>query len=286
MNLSRALPLLAAAGLVSAAALAPSASAQISEVDPVLLSDTFSRTTGSGDGNGNPAGDGMGFSDLGTNDNGLGGFVTSPYSAGPDGRAGGANQVTDGERAVFFNGVGYNEADLSALSDTGYSFQFDFRRFLDDTGSGNGFVSVGLGYDETVAEFDQFSVQLNSDFGVLFQQGANGNQGNANVFANGTQIGSFDYGDPLAEHTVVIDVLPDAGSFLASSTATAAVSVDGNSVGTFSVGNTVGLDTFAFASNGFVGRYVDDLVVTSLIPEPASAVLLGLGAVALLRRRK
>ena len=81
---------------ITALLLAVSVASSTADADTILYSDTFSRTTGSGDLNGDPNGAADNFSDWGTNDNGLGGTNTLGWVAGPSRPGGGRNAVTDG----------------------------------------------------------------------------------------------------------------------------------------------------------------------------------------------
>ena len=251
----------------------------------VIVSDSFTRTTGSGDANGNPAGVGNGSSDWGTADNALGGSITADWLAGRNAAAtGGAQLVTNGSRGYLYNGVAYTEANvLSAATDPGLTVAFDFRRYDPDIASAtNGFVSFGTGYD-TTSPFNPFEVTGKSNFAVLFQQAANGNTGNMSVFVDGVLEGNFDYGDPLAEHSVLLAFTPAvAGNY--TGTIDYSVSVDGSSITSGSFTGNAEFGDLAFATNLFTAAYVDNLVVTA-VPEPGSLALVGVGGLAMLRRR-
>ena len=277
-----------AAAVVAGLALAPLASAQ------VLYSDTFSRTAGASDATG-----GTGASDWGTNDNGLGGTLAAAYVVGPT-RAGGANQSVNGATGLTIEGGAFLNLDAAAAAPAGFSVGFDFDRFAgpSEGGNGNGFLAVGLGASASAGApaGGQFAV-ANGDLAVLFQQGAGGNTGNTQIFQDNallpgtTSTGPVDYGDPLAPHSVLLTLTPRvAGAYGEADTIDASLSIDGGSDFDFAVLGGDDFGTVSFSSNGFVFRGYDNLVVTALpttvIPEPTSLAVVGLGGLALLRRRR
>ena len=269
--------------------LATSLSLIVSQADAqTLFSDTFSRTTGSGLGNGNPDGDGNGSSDWGAADNGLGGTETVNWIAGRNGGpTGGAQFTTNGSRAHLFSGAAHTTTNIAGSAADGFEIAFDFGRVDLGLDATNGFISVGTGYDETVNEFSPFEVTGNSQFAVLFQQAANGNTGNASVFADGNLLTNFDYGDPLTEHSVLIALAPNtSGSYGDSDNIGYEISVDGNVQNSGSITGGAGFGDLAFATNLFSGAYIDNLQVTA-VPEPGSLIVLmsGLFAASLVRRR-
>ena len=81
----------------------------------VVYSDSFSRTTGSGDPNGKPANPNN-FSSWGANDNALGGTVTQTYFVGPTNRGGGANQTTDGNVGTLISGGTMFDFDVTTVA--------------------------------------------------------------------------------------------------------------------------------------------------------------------------
>ena len=249
-----------------------------SDAQTVLYSDTFNRTTGSGDGNGLPAGDGNGFSDWGTADNGAGGTETVVWSAGRPGAmppTGGAQFTTNGSRAHVFEGAVNTTVNAAALAPDGFSVAFDFSRIdtaltADPT---NGFVAVGTGYDQAISEFSPFETTGNSQFAVLFQQSANGNVANGNVFIDGTATANFDYLDPLAQHSVLITFTPAvSGSYGANESITATIVVDGVMLYNDTITGGGDFGDLSFATNLFTAAYIENLVVSSL---STSTVLLG-----------
>lgn len=285
-------PALTALSLAATLGLAASSQAQT-----VLYSDTFSRVEGSGDFNNNPAGPGNGSADWGTNDNGLGGTVSQDWIVGPAGRSGGANQVTDGSRAATINGGAFYNFDAAAISPLGFSVQFDFNRDADGDGtSGDGYLVVGLGVDTTAGQGaiggGGFALN-NSDVAVLFQQAMGGNAGNTEVFVDGVNpnagnpSGPLDYGNPNALHTALIVATPQvAGMYGETDLIDISVSVDGGSAYSFTATGGDGFGTLSFSSNNFVNRAYDNVIVSTVIPEPTGLALLGLGGLGLLTRRR
>lgn len=273
--------------LMTAGAWAPPASAA------VIYSDTFSRTTGSGDANGNPAGAGNGSSNWGSVDNGLGGSLGVNWIAGRTGApppTGGAQFVTNAARAYLYSGAAHTTSSVAALAPNGFSVAFDFNRFdpAIATAASNGFVSVGTGYNESVNQFSPFEVSGNSNFAVLFQQAAQNNPGNMQVFAGGALQGNFNYGNPVATHSVLLEFTPAvAGDYTGS--VGYVVTVDGSSLASGAVVGSAAFGDLAFATNLLTASYIDNLVVTATaapVPEPASILLAGLGGLAMVRRRR
>ncbi|BAM02648.1 PEP-CTERM sorting domain-containing protein [Phycisphaera mikurensis] len=298
----RSLPSLA---LLATGAFVSAFAAQSVRAQTVLYSDSFdSRLTGSGVANGNPAGDGNGSSDWGTADNALGGSAVVAWSAGRNGGPTGGAQFTTNAGATvtpgpaplvgtMFNGAVNTDTSVTADAALGLNIAFDFSRDgsapIDGVDApGNGFLSVGTGYDETVNAFSPFETTGNSDFAVLFQQAANGNTGNAEIFSDGTSLGTFDYGDPLATHSVELDFVPVvAGAYGAADAIAYAVIVDGNALASGTITGGAEFGDLAFATNLFSAANIDNLVVSGTpIPEPATAALLALGGAALLGRRR
>lgn len=258
----------------------------------VLYSDSFDRTTGSGDTNGKPA-DPNNFSEWGANDNALGGSLVNTWIVGPS-RGGGANQATDGSLASTIEGGAHYDFDVTGLAPNGFMVEFDFSRFHPfNPGSGNGFIAVGLGADSgSVVGGGQFAPG-NSDLSLVFQQGVGANVGNTqiledNVFLPGTgSEGPVDYGDPTVAHSVKLTVVPAvAGAYGDADTINGSLSVDGGAAYNFSFLGGTDFGNLAFSSNGFVHRSYDNVVVTA-IPEPGTLVLAGLGCLAIagLRRK-
>ena len=265
----------------------------------ILFSDDFERTTGSGDGNGNPAGTGNGASDWGTNNNALGGTNAAPYLTTAS-RSGGANQVTGvnpfdatlGSHGHLLNGGAVLGFSAAAASPLGFDVAFDFDRNTDSAVSpaSGGFLAVGLGIG-SASSIQGLSALSDTEIGILFQQAANGNAANANVIVAGdtaNPVTSFDYLDPSAVHSVVLSIRPQAaGQYGAGSTIDYSLTVDGTpAVSTMSfvaAGGDVGL--VSFSSNNFDQRYIDNLVITS-VPEPGSIFLLLTGLGTLLVRKR
>lgn len=246
----------------------------------ILYSDSFDRTTGSGDPNGNPGGGtdpGPGFSDWGTNDNASGGTISNAWITGPN-RGGGANQVTDGDLASTVEGAAQYLFDITTMAPSGFTVEFEFNRFSpfnppDPFGTNNGFLSVGLGADTgAVLGGGQFNVN-NADVTLLFQQAVGDNQGNTQIFQDNMLLlpamegdtGPIDYGDPLTGHAVELTFVPAVnGQYGDADTVNGSVIIDGGSPFEFSVLGGTEFGNLSFNSNGFVHRTYDNLVVTAL----------------------
>ena len=256
----------------------------------VLYSDTFSRTTGSGDGNGDPNGAAANFSDWGTNDNGLGGTVSQAWIAGPDRATGGRNAVTNGSLGIAHGTTSFYNYNAAAASPDGFTVALDFSRFVTTPVPGpgaGGYIAFGFGVDASTAKpaLNDFSAIGASDFALLFQQANLGNAANAEVYVDNAKIAGFDYLLPDTPHTLLVSVTPQvSGAYGASDNIDVRVVVDGSIVQNYTVTGGVDFGTFAVSANNFDTRYIDNLVVTA-IPEPATAALLGLGGLAMLRRR-
>jgi hypothetical protein len=256
----------------------------------VIYSDTFTRVTGSGDPNGNPAGVGNGFSSWGTNDNALGGTISQAYFVGPTNRTGGANQTTDGSRGTLISGGTMFGFDVTTVAPNGFSVAFEFNRFHPiNPGTGNGFVAVGFGkaVPADPNTYGGLGAIGGSDFAILFQQSAGGNLGNtqffqddagtATTFLPGTgATGPLDYGSPTGTHSVLIEFTPVIlGAYGSADTINFEITVDGSASFASSLLGGDNFGNLAFSANPSVHRYIDNLVV-SAIPEPASILLLGL----------
>lgn len=265
-----------AVALVVTALMAQSATAQI------LYSDTFSRITGSGDGNGDPNGAADNFSDWGTNDNGLGGANSQAWEAGPSRAGGGRNAVTDGDLGISHGTTSFYDLDAAAASPNGFRVSLDFSRFVDPpVPAGGGYIAFGFGVDAgtTSAALNDFTAIGASDFAILFQQANNGNAANANVFEDNTSFANFDYLDPIGAHTLELAFTPAvAGAYGDADSVNVDVLVDGAIAQNFTTLGGSNFGSFAVSANNFDTRYVDNLVVSS-IPEPASMLLVLLGVV-------
>ena len=262
--------------------LASSASAQI------LYSDTFSRITGSGDGNGDPNGGAPNFSDWGSNDNGLGGGNVQAWITGPTRAGGGRNAVTNGDLGLSHGTGAFYDFDAAAAAPNGFKVALDFSRFVEtpDPGPGpGGFLTISLGVDSGAAVNDFTAVNL-SDFSVLFQQAANGNAANANVGVDGGTVDSFDYLDPDGDHTLLLTVVPAVpGAYGDSDAVNINVLVDGAISNDYVVTGGANFGALAVGANNFEPRSIDNLVVRT-IPEPSTMALLAIGLVGLARRRR
>lgn len=242
----------------------------------ILYSDTFNRTTGSGDPNGKPS-DPENFADWGDNDNGLGGTITNSWLVGPS-RGGGANATTDGMVGTLIEGGAHYVFDVTGMAPSGFTVEFDFNRFHsfnepDPFGTNGGFISVGLGADTGAAiGGGQFTVN-NSDVSILFQQSVGSNAGNTQIHQDGvllfpamaTDPGPLDYGDPLVGHSVKLTVVPQAnGAYGETDMVDISLEVDSGTPFDFTVAGGAEFGNLAFASNQFVHRQIDNLVVTAL----------------------
>ncbi len=254
-----------------------------------LYSDSFSRTTGSGDGNGDPNGAAGNFSDWGTNDNGLGGSVSQAWIAGPSRDGGGRNAVTNGSQGINHGTSAFFNYDAAANSPGGFTVSLNFARFvnLPDPGpGGGGYIAFGFGVS-AAAPINDFTAIGAADWSILFQQANNGNAANSSVFQDNSDIGNFDYLDPDGAHSLQLTFMPDVpGAYGDADTINVNVSVDGVISQNYSVLGGDNFGSFTVSANNFDTRYIDNLVVSS-IPEPSSALLLvsGLGACLLRRRR-
>lgn len=238
----------------------------------ILYSDTFSRVTGSGDGNGDPNGADANFSDWGTNDNGLGGGNVQAWVAGPSRAGGGRNAVTDGDLGISHGTSSIYEFDAAAAAPNGFTVALDFSRFVVTPTPGpgaGGYIAIGLGVDNGSVPND-FSAIGAGDFAVLFQQANNGNAANAGVFEDNVDIGNFDYLSPDDPHSLLLTVTPAvSGLYGDTDTVNINVLVDGAISQDYSVLGGVDFGTVTVSANNFDTRYIDNLVVTA-IPEPAS----------------
>ena len=244
----------------------------------VLYSDSFERVTGSGDGNGNPGGEGNGDSFWGENDNALGGTIVGEYIT-TESRDGGANQVTGpnqfdetlGSHGHLLNGGVLFEENIRADAPLGFDIEFDFDRNTNPEANpeAGGFLAVGLGIDEFLG-LGGLSGVLESTFGVLFQQAANGNAANGNVFVNGIvqENFNFDYLDPAASHSVRLGIRPESNdAYDAGDVINFALIVDGATLVsdsfTFEEELFGDLGDIGFSSNNFDARHIDNLVVSA-----------------------
>lgn len=240
----------------------------------ILYSDSFDRTTGSGDPNGKPA-DPDNFSSWGDNDNTFGGSLVNTWIVGPE-RGGGANQVTDGSVASTVDGAARYPVDITSLAPNGFTVEFDFNRFApfnppDPFGENVGFLSVGFGTnDEAGLGGGQFNVN-HADLTILFQQAAGPNVGNTQLFQDSEFLpgtgseGPVDYGDPLAGHSVELTLVPTAaGQYSDDDSVNGTLIVDGGTPYNFTVLGGSNFGTLSFSSNQFVHRTYDNLVVTAL----------------------
>lgn len=288
------------------------------QANVVLLSDTFDRVTGKGDGNtSNTPAYTDGNSNWGANDNALGGTVVQTYTAtNSAARTGGLQQVTGvpfvgtvqqtaiGSVATLGSGsakttTSFMPAYNTVVGATGLIISFSFDRFTDPAATAaNGFIAMGIGTDAggaTVVPGVVTEAQDNSDWALGFQQGTTTNpNGNAQTFdgTSATALTNFNYGNtstsPLELHRVRITLTPNGDFNTAGTTVNYDINVDGTSRSTGSFTTSGGdFGILTFSSNQSVTRYIDNLVVEAItIPEPSTALLGLIGAVGLLRRRR
>ena len=262
----------------------------------ILYSDTFTRVEGSGDPNDKPA-EPDNFSAWGDNDNGLGGTLVNTWLVGPE-RPGGANQVTDGERASTIEGSARYPVDITSMAPAGFQVDFDFSRFHPDNPPdpflpGNGFVTIGFGTEDDDGQGGGAFNVNNADLTILFQQDADPDDdgsidmGNFQVLEDSilthgiavtrnqageiTDIqdpsgnGEILYGDPVLSHSASIVLVPAVvGAYGDSDEIDVSVAVDGSEIFTFTTTGGAGFGHVSLASNGFVHRDYDNLVVTAL----------------------
>lgn len=254
----------------------------------VLYSDTFARTTGSGDGNGDPNGADPNFSDWGTNDNSLGGVVSQAWIAGPSRPTGGRNGVTNGSQGVVHGTSAMFDYDVAAVAPNGFSVELDFSRFVvtPDPGPGaGGYIAFGLGVDSGTT-LNDFSAIGASDWSILFQQANNGNAANAAVAIDNGAATNFDYVLPDTPHSLVLTFVPDTpGAYGDADNISVSVFVDGAITQNFVTTGGANFGSFTVSGNNFDTRYIDNLVVSS-IPEPTSCGLVAAAGFALLVRRR
>ena len=289
--MNRTTPLLAAAA--ATLAFAGFAAGQV-------LSDSFDRTTGNSDDTGAAF-----LSEIGSNDNAFGGTVVQDYAETPTRNSGGVNQTTDGSAAVIDFGAFSTSVDLAAdpdvLAGGGYTVAFDFQR-----GQAGGFTGVFIGYDPSSVETQDGGAAFGpingtnsatpgiTDAAFLFQNQMGEGRVQYNSFVGGDDASddvtiNFDnvYSDGTGTltgvHSALLTVNAPSG-FGDGADGSVSISVDGNLVTTQDVtfdGNFGGV--VGFSANQGNAR-IDNLVI-SAIPEPASLGLLGIGGLALLRRR-
>lgn len=282
--LNHAMTLAAAATLFATAA----ASGQ------VLLSDSFNRTSGSNT-------TGSLLSSFGTNDNAYGGTLNAGYVTSLT-RGGNAQQTVEdadgdgsGEGALRNGSVGLTNLNLVTAAPLGFIIDVELDRDPANT-TGTGFVALALGADLGLLTtgspgFNQGVIFPNAagvDLGVVFQQdpvnNATSSLGLLEFFDNGTSLGSVVLPDETAPIDLRLTVAAPLG-YDNGDLATLVASVNGvplfTSPFTFDGSNSGRL---AFTSN-LVPGLIDDLVI-SQIPEPATLGLLGLGGLALARRRR
>lgn len=290
----------ALATTIAAVATAALASVPLANAEVVLISDSFSRTVGNSDDTNSPF-----LSELGSNDNALGGTVVQAYAETPTRTGGGGvNQTVDGSTAVIDFGAFATTYDVTTdpavLAGGGYTVAFDFQR-----GTGGGFLSVFLGYNPASVDSQDGSAAFGpingqgsptpgtTDAAFLFQNNNGsgrvqfnsfvGGDADDNVTINFDDVYSDNTGNLTGQHSALLTVLAD--SFSSGSEATISLAVDGSLVTTQTVtldGGYAGI--IGFSANQGNSR-IDNLVIAA-VPEPATAGLAALGAGAVLLRRR
>lgn len=158
------------------------ATVQAATAQTVLFSDSFDRTVGTPDENGNLE-DGMpnpaAETSWGSNDNATGGDISQTYEIGPGIRGGNRHQYVDGDLARFRAGWAEIQHDFAAdarvTAGGGLAIEFDAR--VADATVGWLALSIGQSEAESTDEGDNNSIFMmvedTVDFGVLFG-GVNG----------------------------------------------------------------------------------------------------------------
>lgn len=191
-------------------------------------------------------------------------------------RGGGANQITGlnqfddslGSHGHLLNGSAVLPEDILPSAPKGFDVEFDFDRNTDPDAdpSAGGFLSFGFGANLEV--LDGFSSVLASSFGVLFQQPAEGNAANGNVFVDGVVVEdwNFDYLDPASVQSVKLSIRPETeGDFEAGDLINFSLAVGGTTLvsDSFSYESDGFFGDVSFSSNNFLGRHIDNLIITA-----------------------
>ncbi len=251
----------------------------------VLFSDTFRRTTGSGDGNGDPNGADPNFSDWGTNDNALGGTNTQAWIAGPNRAGGGRNAVTNGSQGIAHGTSSFYDFDAAAAAPDGFTVALDFARAVTPPVD-NGYIAIGLGVDAGTVMANDFHAIGNADWSILFQQANQGNAANAQVAVDNVIAENFDYLTPNDPHTLLLKVTPAvSGAYGDTDSITVDVLVDGSIAKNYVITGGADFGSLTVSANNFSTRYIDNLVV-SAIPEPTALLLGAFALVGLAVRRR
>jgi hypothetical protein len=262
----------------------------------VIMSDNFDGRT-----NGNAAtANGALDSDWGSNNNALSGTVVQTYVTSPDRTAQGQQQTVQGDKGILRFGAAATSYDLhsdpTVVANKGYTVQFDFQRL-----NAAGFVSIFFGAPTaSVAAKDGSAafgpIDQDADYAdlveaaFLFQSATVSGvpTPRTQVWNFGEQVGTnIDnaWTGLTSVHTVTVDVSAPNG-FGAGNTITYTASIDGNAIpgGVVNAISDGGIGNVGWSSNQG-GSSIDNFSVTS-IPEPASLGLLGVGALAMGRRRR
>ncbi len=191
---------------------------------------------------------------------------------------------------AFAGGVELEQNFNGALSDGGLAVSFDAAPVVNNTQSGNQthWVSIGFGFDQDAAP--PFSINNPiPHFGVLFRENGDWQafEGNAAIGA-----GTFDANtlpDTLLQGFEIIMTDPtDGNPFDGVGQSDFDVYYQGNLLFSHSVGGGGYANNYINLQANQIG-YIDNLMIRNLtptIPEPASAALLAIGGLALLRRKR
>lgn len=240
----------------------------------VLVSDTFDRADNTA---------------LGTLDNGLGGTISASWQ-----EVGGDHAIAGNQAAINTN---YDDSYINygfSAAELGPSFSVEFD-LVDQGGSGwtafelaqdTGFWTDSDAFSEATRLTTVLGLLIRNDDQLVVWDGGN----------NGTGKAPLDYSTNPGRFKIVID---SPNGYGAGETATMTLFFDdgqGGGYAQFTNLRNEGLSSYDFVWNdggdvylGFEGSgpgsLIDNFVVTS-VPEPGSLALLGLGGLALIRRRR
>lgn len=193
-------------------------------------------------------------------------FVGSTPDVGGSWTGGGATWTTNGsELSTSSNGFAYIGIGSLATNET-------YTLSMNVTVNSGSWIGFGFGNAATT------SVNFGADASLLHRQSAN-----AELFSivDGSDSFSVPAGFPKE-----LEIEIETGASLANSTVT--WSVNGSQIGASRVINASGIDRVFLEEFGGTTGVVDTfrLETTEAVPEPSSALLMGLGMLGLLRRRR